>query len=298
MEPTTITIRQLRERNEDVGVCFGNSLIATNRIGDIERFHSPCRIDAVTVLVCTGGSADCCINLKDYHLGADMILVNLPEDIIRISHAEGLEAYAVLISTDLLNRLNIDFSQRSDFYMGLRQNAVCRLPHQEVTNLKPYYSLLISNIARPKPETAEVIRGLALAFCNTIISLTRQFCQHDDGSDARRVTRNQQLFRKFMSLVKEHHATARGVRFYADKLCLTPNYLSGAIKEYSGRTATEWVNQYVILEAKVMLEDTTRSIQEIAYKLNFTSQSAFGKYFKQQTGLSPKQYRSRDKELP
>ena len=96
-----------------------------------------------------------------------------------------------------------------------------------------------------------------------------------------------------MELVKQYHTRYRGVKFYADKLCLTPNYLSGVVKDYTGKTATEWVNEFVILEAKILLTDSELSIQEIAYQLHFTDQSAFGKYFKQLVGISPKLYRSK-----
>ena len=78
---------------------------------------------------------------------------------------------------------------------------------------------------------------------------------------------------------------------YADKLCLTPNYLSGVVKEYTGKTATEWVNDFVIVEAKIMLKDTKLSVQEISDRLNFPDQSTFGKYFKKIVGISPKAYR-------
>lgn len=80
--------------------------------------------------------------------------------------------------------------------------------------------------------------------------------------------------------------------FFARRLNFTPNYLSSRVKEYSGRTATEWIEESVILEAKTMLKHTDLTIQEIAYKLNFPTQTFFGKYFKRITGLSPKQYRT------
>ena len=83
------------------------------------------------------------------------------------------------------------------------------------------------------------------------------------------------------------------MKFYANKLCLTPNYLSGVVKEYTGKTATEWVNDFVILEAKIMLKDTGYSIQEISDRLHFPDQSTFGKYFKKLTGVSPKMYREK-----
>ncbi len=292
MKLHTITIEQFRQHSLRSGFCYRNHLIVTDHIEDVEQFKSPCRIDAITVLICTGGEVDCSINLRHYHIGSDMILVNFPDDIIQIHHAEALEAYAVLISSDFLNELEIDFKWRSDFYLDIRQNAVCLLPHAEIVTLKPYYSLLSGNIGMLRAETPEVIRGLVQAFSYTIISMIRLFQREEDEETIPGMNRNKQLFNKFMALLKLHHACARGVKFYADKLCLTPNYLSGVIKEYTGKTATEWVNEYVILEAKIMLKDSELSISEIAYKLHFPSQSAFGKYFKQQTGVGPKQYRN------
>lgn len=294
MELHTLTIEQLRKHSRHSGFCYRDQLFITDRVEDVERFKSPCRINAITVLVCTGGIVDFSINLKRYRISNDRMLVSFPDDIIQLHHAEALEAYAVLVSSDFLNELGIDFKRRSDFYLDIRQNAVCSLPHAEVVTLKPYYSLVSGNVGMLRAETPEIIRGLICAFSHTVISLMRLFQEQEEEEEINGMIRNKQLFNKFMALVKLHHASARGVKFYADKLCLTPNYLSGAIKEYTGKTATEWVNEYVILEAKMMLKDSELSVSEIAYQLNFPSQSAFGKYFKQQTGVGPKAYRNGD----
>ena len=79
--------------------------------------------------------------------------------------------------------------------------------------------------------------------------------------------------------------------FYAGQLHLTPKYLTTIIRKTSGRTAAEWIDDYVVLEAKNLLKYSTMSIQEIAYHLNFSTQSFFGKYFKQHTGTSPSRYK-------
>ncbi len=63
------------------------------------------------------------------------------------------------------------------------------------------------------------------------------------------------------------------------------------MKEISGRTAGDWIENYVIMEAKVLLKTTDMTIQEIAVYLNFANQSFFGKYFKHHTGSSPSNYR-------
>ena len=80
------------------------------------------------------------------------------------------------------------------------------------------------------------------------------------------------------------------MQFYAEKLCVTPKYLSMAVKEYSGRKPLDWISEYVIAEAKSLLYYSQIPAQEVAFRLNFPSQSAFGKFFKQKTGYSPRQY--------
>jgi AraC-like DNA-binding protein len=83
----------------------------------------------------------------------------------------------------------------------------------------------------------------------------------------------------------------RSIGFYADKLCLTPKYLT--IKEMSGKLAGEWIDDYVMLEAKVLLKSTNMTVQQISERLNFTTQSHFGTYFKRLAGVSPKEYRGK-----
>ena len=84
--------------------------------------------------------------------------------------------------------------------------------------------------------------------------------------------------------------------FYADKLCLTPKYLSSVIHEVSGKFAGEWIDDHVVTLAKSLLTSSMKTIQEISYDLNFTTPSSFTKYFKRITGDTPREYRNR-KEL-
>ena len=79
--------------------------------------------------------------------------------------------------------------------------------------------------------------------------------------------------------------------FYAEQMNITPKYLSSVIKDISGKTAARWIDEYVILEAKTLLKYSGMSIQEIADALNFSTQSFFGKYFKQHTGCSPSRFK-------
>lgn len=94
-----------------------------------------------------------------------------------------------------------------------------------------------------------------------------------------------------MDAIQKHYKTERSVNFYANKLFLTAKYLSKVVQENSGKTATNWIDDYVILEAKALLNSSKLTIQQISDELNFPSQSFFGKYFKRKVGMSPKEYR-------
>jgi AraC-like DNA-binding protein len=106
--------------------------------------------------------------------------------------------------------------------------------------------------------------------------------------------RAEEYFKQFTHLLGEHFREERSVGFYARQLCITPKYLTTLIKRISGQSVSEWIDNYVILEAKTLLKYSTMSIQEIAYYLNFPNQSFFGSYFKRNTGMSPSQYKAQN----
>ena len=78
--------------------------------------------------------------------------------------------------------------------------------------------------------------------------------------------------------------------FYASKLFISPKYLSLIVKETTGKSAARWIDEFVLMEAKNMLRYSGKNIQQVAYALNFSNQSSFGKYFKHLTGMSPTEY--------
>ena len=104
-------------------------------------------------------------------------------------------------------------------------------------------------------------------------------------------SKNVLYFNAFLELSK-NYLQEHSVGFYAEQLHLSPKYLTTLIRLATGRTASEWIDEYIILEAKNLLKYSTMNIQEIAYYLNFPNQSFFGRYFKKHTGMSPSSYRS------
>lgn len=147
------------------------------------------------------------------------------------------------------------------------------------------YFSLIWDAVHLQPYRREAIQYL-------IISLLYNFYYLQDNQKHELLypSRHEELFRHFITLVNEHCKTERTVPFYASQLCLSPHYLSTIIHDVSGRTVTEWINQAVILEAKVMLKHSNLLIYQIADTLHFSNPSFFCKFFKRMTGMPPQEY--------
>ena len=154
-------------------------------------------------------------------------------------------------------------------------------------------SLAVDILKGSRPYHKESISSLIASVCYFLGGVWA-----DKLSKARRdqgeviSARAKLVFDHFLQLVTDHHVSERNVKFYADKLCLTPKYLSKLVKSVSGRSAPEWIDSFVILEAKNLLRYSEISIKEIVYKLHFPNQSVFYKFFKSHTGLTPSEYRN------
>lgn len=105
------------------------------------------------------------------------------------------------------------------------------------------------------------------------------------------LSRHDGMMRRFADLVSRHAVEERSVAFYAGELCVAPHYLSTLIKQLSGRTVKQWVNQVLIKEIKVWLAYSDESINEISYRLNFPCAVSLTKFFKRETGSTPSEYR-------
>jgi len=104
-------------------------------------------------------------------------------------------------------------------------------------------------------------------------------------------SRYDQVMTRFTSLLEKFYQRERGVKFYADQLCVTPKYLSSCTKHVTGRTANWWINSYVLRDATQLLVHSNMSVKVIAMRLGFEDQMLFGKYFRRQMGMSPTEYK-------
>ncbi|MDO4735702.1 MAG: helix-turn-helix domain-containing protein, partial [Bacteroidia bacterium] len=135
------------------------------------------------------------------------------------------------------------------------------------------------------------ISSILITMVSRVISEMSRKIKEPSSPSAQR-SRKDVYFKEFMLLLSEHYKQERSVGFYAEKMFITPKYLSGIIKDVSGKSAAEWIDHYVVMEAKNLIKYSGLNIQEVAYALNFPNQSFFGKFFKRLSGMSPSEYKN------
>jgi len=289
----SFSIFQLKEKvilKEIIGI--GNDIILLDEsLNDLELFKYPCRIDVLLAGLCTKGRMKIKINLKEYEITEGMLVVYTPSNIIQIDYSNNFSAKVVVVSSLFMKNIHIDVKNIIPLYMQL-QNQSCQILEKEDVFIFNKFFNLAKYIIKSQNTThkIEIIQGIISATCFALMdSLSKGVIQNQ--MTLIQNNRNKLLFEQFMSILSENHHIERSVGFYADKLCITPKYLSKLIKETSGKTAAEWIDEYVILEAKTLLKYSDMTIQEIAYYLNFSTQSFFCKYFKHQTGITAGEYK-------
>ncbi len=256
-------------------------------------FHSPGRVDAYLIGVCTAGEAVVSINMQEYTLKPGTLFTLAPGHLFQIHEMEQARAHMLNVSSSFFARIHVDTKQ---------------LMPLSVLVGKPCLPIDAENQA----IFADCIRALSrelnftqTAFTNDLIASMISTTIYKVGDIIHRGlhlapqvgapgNRAEDYFKQFIDLLAIYFIRERTVSFYADKLNITPKYLTTLIKRVSGRSVSEWIDSYVIVEAKMMLKFSDRSIQEIASELNFANQSFFGSYFRRNTGMSPSQYRAKN----
>lgn len=198
----------------------------------------------------------------------------------------GFDASFIVLSKRFCDNLFVLLKDCSSYSIAT-MNRIAPIPESLMSKFDRFYNHIreIFSDAQGTNSYQAMVLAIASFFyeCGTI-------CYPPVLQSSRNSTTR--LIEKFLSLVQLHFKKERFLDFYANQLEVSAKHLSRTLKNATGFTAVEWIDRYVILEAKVLLKSTTMSVQQISDELNFASQSFFGKYFKKHTGHSPKDFRN------
>ena len=266
---------------------IGDDFIMVDDITEVPLFEYPVKIDYAVLSICLKGRIEGGVDLKPFSLSANELFILMPGQIVQYSYkSEDHLGISFAISKRFADNLELNIRESLPAMLHLKENPIMHLSPDEISYLQDYYDLLLRTVRKKDiPNQLEMIRLMIQALFYNIQSLQKINIPHKSKREG--------LFEDFYRLLLVHYKESREVGFYADKLCLTPKYLSTVIRKLTGRSAFGWINDYVTLEAKALLKSTNMTVQQISDKLNFPSQSFFGKYFKRMTGMSPKEYRDR-----
>ena len=250
----------------------------------------PYRMKSLFAVLCDEGSGSGAVNLRSFHLRRNSFLIVLSSQIIE-SHevAENFKGTCVLLSEHFLSRIGLGNAYL--LYSRLESNPLYQLEEQAAAAFRSYFDLLHHVMEDTCPNKEEALGALVNLFFLMVGRISRPTSAENDAQQ-----RQSEVMMRFLQLVKSHCREHRDVRFYADTLNMSAKYMSTLIKNASGKSALRWIEEYVILEAKAQLASTVNTVQQIAFDLNFPSQSLFGRYFKLHVGMSPSAYRASVRE--
>lgn len=202
----------------------------------------------------------------------------------------GLAVSIIIYKTEPIRYVLGTMVQSVRLYSIMSPERHCVWTTGDEDGLARYVALIGAGQPRPDDYFAVNERKLLL------LSLTYRLCTlfkrklvGGGSPDARRT----ETFLKLIRLIDRHYMAERGVAFYADKLFLSPKYLSELSKSMCGYTVQELVFKAITRRAMSLLDSTNKTVAEISDDFNFPNPSSFGTFFKKQTGMSPQRYRDR-----
>lgn len=268
------------------------------------RFHDqnsplmhPCRFDGFMMIYCVSGHVRMSINLNEFEFKAGSLFLNVPGNLVKISeyvdsHKEDQRYVVVAMTKEFMTGMRMDINKVFNEGLSMLGNPSLELTEQQQGLIGRYIALMCEIVKVNTLNSRESINSILSSMFYFVSGLGSERIRKTGEEVRTSSSRSRMIFEQFIKLVAENHLQHRNVGFYADKLYLTPKYLSKLIKTATGRSAPEWIDAYVILEAKNLLKYSNATIKEVVFRLNFPNQSVFYKFFKARTGMTPSQYRN------
>lgn len=255
----------------------------------INSTEAPIRVLGLTIGLCLEGEGEVTIGVKKYGFTKNSLMLLNPNQFVHSLSSKGpVKIMAIGCNLELIESIMPKISGLLPLLIHNPIESISLLSDENSKEIQEYMMLIGRKLsASDSPMKRTKISNLIQALLCEIIE---KHYVSKDGIEKPQ-TRKEEILSKFIIEVLQNFRSERSVAFYADRLCVTPKHLSAVAKDISGRTASELIDHYVIMEAKIMLAESAFTIQEVSNKLNFANQSFFGKYFKHLTGYSPSQFR-------
>jgi AraC family 4-hydroxyphenylacetate 3-monooxygenase operon regulatory protein len=253
---------------------------------------APFRMDYYALCICTAGEINLEIDRQKYKVDAHSFLMAAPSTIVKfVKTSEDFMMKLLFFDKNfLIKNISNPFIIEK---MNLFSKGSYSIVKTSVKNSSVLQNLLDDLDKKSKKQgkfTDEIIRTIIFH----LLLETAEIMEQQNSSSPEKEEGKKDLYLKFSKLIRENITRERTVQFYADQLHVSNKYLIEIIKKASGKTPHEVIDEALLKEAYVMLGNPDLTISEIAFELQFNSASAFGRFFKKHTALSPSEYRMKE----
>lgn len=257
-----------------------------------ETLFSHARLNALALFLVLEGEADLTVDHMPYKLIKGSFLTLMPSHTLRMIHVdEDFRGYLIAVSSSFRNDYGL-FRQKNTSmlrYMEIRKNPCAVFEPSEAEVVRDQMLLVRSKIRQKDHYFYKEIMQNALA--GLMLELGNIFSAKKEFTASPALSRKEDLLEQFLKLLFENCREQHGVAYYAERLFITPQYLSLILKTLTGKSANKWIDDALIMEARVLLKAPQATVQQVADLLHFSDQSTFGKFFKKHMGVSPMEYR-------
>ena len=268
---------------------IGNDVILMENPFYRDGYEFPFSSECIQCVVITSGSMQCTIDLQDYEINSTGLIFVLPGRIVqKIRFCDGFKGYFIVMSGEFTQSLGL--SNEYELFRSISDNAFTPMAEESVKAILNYI-YMIQGIMRQSdnPNRLEIVRHLTIAYN---LGMGYYIHKHSTSSVSPATPATQLICDRFLKSARRNCRSHRELSFYADEQCISPKYLTTVVKNVSGRSAMKWIEEYTVLNAKMLLRTTNMTVGQVSDELNFSTQSDFGKYFKHITGMSPRLFKT------
>lgn len=278
----------------DMAGNIGLSVYTDINLAEFDAVKTDFRSDFFTVLLVQKGIFKGYINRQELTLDTDCLMVIAPKMIKRMVSAEkDCVVSAMSFTMDLVAEIGIPPGKWELYdYFTTKYSPLWHLNKEDAQLVYQHFKQLVfrcEQLVKKAPFAKELLHH---TFFLLLYELSAMGTRYLEQKGQTTVSRKENLVMNFTSLVQSQFREHRRLQFYAEQLYVTPKYLTETVKELTGKNAGEVIDDFVTLEAKLLLDDPRLSISQIAEILHFSDQSFFGKFFKRHTGFSPREFRN------
>ena len=277
-----------KAKNWEGSVCLDDDLLLSDQINKAPMPSEPRKMNFILIGLCTKGQISYRMDTEELVVHAGELLVVSERHVIDgYKCSDDMEGLCIMMSVNFFHEIIKSVHDVSSLFVFARMQPVMKLEADEIATFTEYFQFIKQKISDNHNHfRKDLIRTLMLAMFYDVGNVIYRVKNFDES-----LRRSEKVFTNFLKMVEENCRKERRVAWYAQQQNITPKYLSEAVKRVSGRTAVEWVENYVTMELRVLLKNSTKTIKEIANEMNFPNQSFLGKYFREHVGVTPSEYR-------